>query len=549
MLIDHSVLELSKGLTMITGETGAGKSILLGALGLIQGKRADLSTIRDAARKCIVEATFDISQLNLLKVFENHDLDYDKETIVRREILPSGKSRAFINDTPVTLTVLSELGRQLIDIHSQHETLELGKDKFQLDVLQSYVNYRTKDENTTAKQILHDYHTELKLYNQLVVSLTELRDKETQLIKESDYNQYLLNELEEAQLDGVDLISIEKEQEQLSNIGLIKDNLNFSQAIIDADEVGLLEQLRLLKNRIDELKAFDEFYEEHAKRILSIIIEIEDVNFELSRKYDVVDADPKRLEELEQKLQQLDNLFRKHQVDSLDALLQIRDQIAESVFENSDIKRKVTQIEERLKQSEKQLSLLGQKLFQLRSKYAPELSNEITTLVSKLGIPQAYFEIKVRVMGKFQAHGIDEVGFYFTANKGIKPQPIHKVASGGELSRLMLCVKSLFSSYKKLPTIIFDEIDTGVSGAIAEKMASIMKDMSAVIQVITITHLPQIAASGNKHLLVSKSTDEARTTTAITELSKIERVEEIAQMLSGGSISEAARDNARVLLG
>lgn len=549
ILIDHLDLDVSDGLTMITGETGAGKSIILGALGLVQGKRADLSSIRDTSTKCIVEAVFDISSLKLKSFFDDSDLDYEPETIVRREILPSGKSRAFINDTPVNLQVMSQLGERLIDIHSQHQTLEIGKDRFQRDFLNSYLIHITRDKKQTYEQVLAEYQKKYQEYNRLSKELKQWQDQKSQLLKESDYNQYLLNELEEARLDHVNLFDLEQEHEQLSNVEEIKNTLSLSGDIISNDDLGIIKNLRNLKQQLESITRYNEKYEQQLNRVTSLIIELEDVHYELSKNNDDLQLDPARLDVVQEVLQQIHQLFRKHNVDTVEELVDYRNQLADLVFESSDITRKIDQAQYQIDQLEKEMNASSDVLFKLRTQYAPEISSSITKMIQQLGMPNASFEVQIDKTDQRSINGMDQLQFMLAANKGSQLQPVQKAASGGELSRVMLAVKSLYSNYTKLATIIFDEIDTGVSGAIAEQMAHIMKNMSQEMQVITITHLPQIAAAGKKHLKVTKTTTDQNTTSNLIPLNTQERVEEIAQMLSGGNISDAARENARVLIG
>lgn len=549
ILIDQLSLDLSKGLTMITGETGAGKSILLGAIGLIQGNRADLSAIRNTNRKCIIEAHFEISNLGLKQLFDTYDLDYEKTTIIRREILPSGKSRAFVNDTPVKLSVLSDLGGYLIDVHSQHQTLELGKDTFQMDVLHSYVMHATKDATDTAAALLNNYQTELNHLKASIKLLQQLQEDEARLTRESDYNQFLLDELDHAQLEQADVNALEIENDQLSNVEFIKEKIEYTNQLLNVDEVGVLEQLRSLYNSLKSISAYKKSYADYANRVNSVLLELEDLNVDLSDAGDELEVNPERLQQVNETLATIENLYKKHQKDSVVQLIELRDQLADTVFESQGIHKKIDQLQQQIETSKKALHEIGHKLSELRSQHAPELANEISHLVHQLGMPDALFEIEVVKTDQFLSQGMDQVHFKFTANKGMPLQLLQKAASGGELSRLMLAIKSLFSRYKKLPTIIFDEIDTGVSGNIADQMAQIMKAMSLEMQVLAITHLPQIAAAGNTHLKVAKVEVNQTTISQIKELNAIQRVEEIAQMLSAGNVSDAARENARVLLG
>ncbi|MBF4983009.1 DNA repair protein RecN [Nonlabens mediterrranea] len=547
-LIDSLDLDLNNGLTMITGETGAGKSILLGALGLVQGKRADLSAVRDTTRKCVVEAQIDMTYLSLDELLESYDLDVDPVCFLRREILPSGKSRAFINDTPVTLTTMSAIGNQLIDIHSQHQTLQLASDDFQIDVLQSFVNKRTEKQEESASYLLNSFRAKWSLYKSLKTQLNQWVEEERTLSKEADYNNFLLEELDQAQLDNIDVVGLEKENEQLSNVEEIQLVLQEFQSVMDQDENGLLDQIRLLKNRFSQIANYDVHFEKAGDRLNTTLLELEDLSEEVSRKADSVEANPERLELINQRLNLVEQLLKKHHQEDVEGLIVLRDELADKVFTTQNISKKIKQVRVQLDEVHKSLEQLGDKIHQQRVQQSNLLEEEVLITIKNLGMPDASFKVHIEKQSSFNSYGMDEVEFRFTANKGTALLPLNKAASGGELSRLMLSIKALLSNYKNLPTIIFDEIDTGVSGAIAEKMAIIMQQMSSSLQVITITHLPQIASAGNDHLVVRKAVKEEQTISNIYRLNQEERVEEIAQMLSGGKISDAARENARVLL-
>nr|WP_042293701.1 DNA repair protein RecN [Nonlabens ulvanivorans] len=547
-LIDSLDLALNNGLTMITGETGAGKSILLGALGLVQGKRADLSAVRDTTRKCVVEAQIEMSSLSLDELLESHDLDVEPVCFLRREILPSGKSRAFINDTPVTLATMSEVGNRLIDIHSQHQTLQLASDDFQIDVLQSFVNKLTEKAKEPASFLLDSFRIEWSQYKALKTQLNKWVEEEQSLSKEADYNNFLLEELDNAQLDQLDITALEQENEQLSNVEEIQLVLQEFQSMMDQDDNGLLDQLRLLRNRFSQISKYDTNFENANQRLNTTLLELEDLSEEISRKGDNVEANPERLELINQQLKLIEQLLKKHQKDDVAGLVVLRDELADKVFTTQNITKKIKQAEAQLQMSYKSLEELGYKIHQQRVDQSALLEEEVLLSIKQLGMPDASFKVNIEKKNSFNSYGMDEVEFRFTANKGTALLPLNKAASGGELSRLMLAIKALLSNYKNLPTIIFDEIDTGVSGAIAEKMAIIMQQMSTSLQVITITHLPQIASAGNDHLVVRKAVKDEQTISNIYRLNIEERVEEIAQMLSGGKISDAARENARVLL-
>ncbi|BAO55884.1 DNA repair protein RecN [Nonlabens marinus] len=547
-LIDQLDLTLDEGLTMITGETGAGKSILLGALGLVTGKRADLSAIRDTSTKCVVEAHFDISKLGLKSFFEAEDLDYYDVSIIRREILSSGKSRSFINDTPVTLSTISEIGGDLIDIHSQHQTLQLATDQFQMDTLNAFVNEQTKTTDPSGNKLLLDYQSKLKEYKTQVKSLKEFKDNQAALARELDYNTFLLNELEEAQLDGLNQEELEQENEQLSNVEVITEALGLLEHQLTADGDGIIDELREIKAKLKTVESFSAAYKSLNERLTSVIVELEDVSVETERQKSQVEVDPERLETVNSILGTLDNLYRKHQMDNVQDLLQLRDDLADKVLTAQNMDSKIKKMETLITATVKELDILALQLRQLRMDHKVAMEQQILDTVMLLGMPDAQFKIEMTGLNAYNDYGKDEVIFTFTANRGSQLLALDKAASGGELSRLMLAIKALLSRCKQLPTIIFDEIDTGVSGSIAEKMAVIMKRMSSAMQVITITHLPQIAAAGDDHVIVRKKNEGDRTVSTIEKLGQNARVEEIAQMLSGGSVSDAARENARILL-
>ncbi|WP_405369466.1 DNA repair protein RecN [Nonlabens sp. Asnod2-A12] len=547
-LIDSLELDLQNGLTMITGETGAGKSILLGALGLILGNRADLSAIRDTSRKCVVEAQFDISDLQLKHLFEEADLDYENLSFLRREILPSGKSRAFINDTPVTLSVMNNIGKRLIDIHSQHQTLQLSKDTFQIEVLNAFLIENTKDSKKPASQLFSSYKEELLVYNNAKKELKKLQGQEAQFSKELDYNNFLLSELEEAGLDQLDQKALEEENEQLSNVESITEVFTEFNNTISEDDLGMLDQLRHLQNNFSKISEYSTVYSSLKERLSSVLLELEDIYQESSVEADMIEADPERLIQINNSIRLLEDLYRKHQVDTVDSLKDLRDELADKVFVSQGLDKKIKQQEKKLNDAELNLTKLGAKISKERSQYKTALEKEVLSVVKALGMPDAQFKVDITPLGTFGETGIDQIQFLFTANKGSQLLSLDKAASGGELSRLMLAIKSILARCKKLPTIIFDEIDTGVSGSIATMMAVIMKSMSEGMQVMAITHLPQIAASGNDHLIVKKITENNKTVSTIQRLNEEARLEEIAQMLSGGTISDAARENARALL-
>ena len=538
-LIDDLSVNLNTGLTIITGETGAGKSVLLGALSLILGKRADLSSVKDVSKKCIVEASFDIAAYDLKSIFKQNELDYEPQTIIRREILPSGKSRAFVNDSPVTLDSLSALGTFLVDIHSQHQTLQLTQDDFQFQVIDALANI--SDE-------LKLYKNELKSYKNLKRELDEQQSKKAESIKELDYNMFLLDELEKANLIEGELEELEEEYETLNNIEEIGEKLTQSYQLLSDEQTGIITLLSELKSSTQKLANFSSKYTELFKRISSVSIELDDVFSEIESFAEALEANPDRLEEVNSKIQVLHNLLKKHSAETVKELIQIRSQLKESVSYYENLDDIILEKENEIKALKEQLNAQANIIHLKRKEAIPHLISEMKTLLEPLGMPHSHFEIEVALADEFLVNGKDLLTFLFSANKGSKPNELKKVASGGELSRIMLTIKSILADYIKLPTIIFDEIDTGVSGEISNKMAAIMKQMSKTSQVITITHLPQIAAKGDSHFKVFKEERNQMTITNMVKLNQEDRIVEIAQMLAGKEMTSSAIAHAKQLL-
>lgn len=538
-LIDSLQVEFDKGLTIITGETGAGKSILLGGLALILGKRADLSSLKDKERKCVIEAEFAIKKYKLKQFFTENDLDYDHDTIVRREILPSGKSRAFVNDVPVRLGVLNALGDQLIDIHSQHQTLQLTDNQFQFQVIDTLANVA---EEVTS------YQEELKNYQAKQKELRNIRDEQAALEKEHDYNMFLLKELEEAKLEGLILADLEAQYERLNNAEDIKTNLSASEQILSDEQVGVLNLLSELQVASGKLSEIAPEFNSLAERIKSSYIELDDIYNEIINLQGEVEFNPEQLEEISLKLQKIFDLQKKHNVLSVEELVEIQTELSEKAAVSENIDEVIQAKEKELTALSNQLKQLAKTIHQKRTEGIPKLVEQLERLLANLGMPNARFNIKVQLATQFYANGMDDLQFLFAANKGGNFNELKKAASGGELSRVMLCIKAILSKYMQLPTIMFDEIDTGVSGEVANKMARIMQHMGKSMQVFSITHLPQIAAKGKQHFKVYKQDTNEVTTTHLKELSEEERVQEIAQMLSGAKISDSALANAKELL-
>ncbi|MCB0389424.1 MAG: DNA repair protein RecN [Winogradskyella sp.] len=538
-LIDSLQVQFNQGFSIITGETGAGKSILLGGLSLILGKRADLSSIKDTSKKCIIEAVFDVTNYKLESLFEANDLDYEPQTIIRREILPTGKSRAFINDSPVNLAALQLLGEQLIDIHSQHETLQLVDDAFQFEIIDALASNDT---------LLKDYTIQLKEFKTIQKELDTLMKFKAEAIKEYDYNAFLLKELTEANLVEGELETLEEELETLSNVEEIRETLSHASQVFSEEEIGLLSVLSQLKGNFKKIGPYAAKYQGLYERIESSLIELDDVYAELEKLQDQLDADPERLEKVSSKLSLLNNLFQKHLVSSVSELIQIKDQLTDKVSETENLDENIQKKENQLQQQKNALNKLSKQLHDNRTKAIPELSNQLETMLRDLGMPNAKFKMSLKYSDTFYANGKDELSFLFTANKGGQFNELKKAASGGELSRIMLAIKSILSKYKQLPTIMFDEIDSGVSGEISNKMGQIMLQMSQYMQVFAITHIPQIAAKGHTHFKVYKEDVDQVTLTNLKKLNHDERLVEIAQMLGGVEISSSAMAHAKQLL-
>ncbi|MCB4797484.1 DNA repair protein RecN [Neotamlana laminarinivorans] len=538
-LIDHLKVDFNDGFSIITGETGAGKSILLGGLSLILGKRADLSSLKDDSKKCVIEAVFNISKYKLKGLFKAEDFDYEEHTIIRREILPSGKSRAFVNDSPVNLSSLQLLGERLIDIHSQHQTMQLTDNNYQFQVIDALAK---NDKN------LEDYKTELKAYKKLQKEYNELLTFQSEAIKEHDYNTFLLNELNEANLVDGELKSLEEEYETLNNIENIQEKLGEAHNLLNDEQVGALTSLNELKNVLQKLTGYSNKYEDIYNRAESSFIELDDIFSEISSLQESLDTDPNRLEVVNAKLKAINNLLQKHVVSEVSELIEIKNQLEEkvSVTENLDetIKKKQAEISSKTNV----LNTIAKTIHDKRESVIPKLKKQLETILSSLGMANAQFKIELNLTTSYLPNGKDELLFLFSANKGGNFNELKKAASGGELSRIMLAIKSVLANYIQLPTIMFDEIDTGVSGEISNKMGDIMLQMSKTMQVFSITHLPQVAAKGHSHFKVYKEDVNEVTQTNLVKLNHDERIVEIAQMLGGVEMSSSAIAHAKELL-
>ncbi len=538
-LIDALEIELPNGLTIITGETGAGKSILLGALGLLLGDRADAQALHDKTQKCVVEGTFIIKEYGLGDFFSANDLDYAHETVIRREVTPEGKSRAFVNDTPVNISLLKTISSRLVDVHSQHETLHLNDAAFQLDAI---------DAVAGTGELLSDYRAAYRQFRKLTEQLQSLNEQEAQAKKDLDYFRFQFDELDTAQLKPDEQAELESELETLENAETIKSGLSKSAHALDGAEENLLGGLTEIKNTLAQLAKFNPQIAQLSERVNSAHIELKDIARELESLDGDIVHDPKRIAEVNDRLDVIYKLQKKHNVKTIAELIVLRDELSTKIAGIGSLEEQVIAVQKELEAIRKKLLDLAGKLSKKRSAAAPKLSKDVKETLQHLGMPGAELNVQLETLAEPRESGLDKALFLFSANKGSAPQPLNKVASGGELSRLMLSLKALLARHTALPTIIFDEIDSGISGDVAAKTATILAQMSGGMQVITITHLPQVASKGKSHLFVYKEDVGKRTVTRIKTLTKEERVQEIAKMLSAGKVGEAALKNAKELL-
>ena len=538
-LINELHIDFSSGLSIITGETGAGKSILLGALGLVLGNRAELSTLKNTTKKCVVEAVVGIDKYNLKDFFETEDIDYEPNTILRREILPSGKSRAFVNDTPVTLSVLTLLRARLIDVHSQHQTLQVSDQQFQFQLLDAVAS---NDSNLTS------YKSELAKYISEKKRLEEIQLAQREATLQYDYNAHLYNELLEAKLIEDEQELLEEKLEKINNVEEIKQNLSEALQLATDDTIGIQNLLYSLEQKLAKISMYSKEYQELSDRISIVKIELVDIIGEIETTNESVDFNPSEADQLNDRLQLIYNLQKKHYVNSISELLSIQSTLSEKVSRVENSEQLLAEQEAIVEEIANKLDIIALKISDARNKIIPKLSKQLENVLADLGMPHARFQIQNTLSENYYKNGKDVLQFLFSANKGGQYGELKKVASGGELSRVMLAIKKILSENSQLPTIIFDEIDSGVSGEISNKMAHIMSQMSQKMQVITITHLPQIAAKGNQHYKVYKEEVNNITTTNLKQLSEDERIVEIAEMLSGKNISDSALTHARELL-
>lgn len=538
-LIDDIRLELHSGFTTITGETGAGKSIILGALGLLLGKRADLGSVKDPSKKCIIEGTFELPQYSLQDLFSHNELDYEPTTILRREILPEGKSRAFVNDSPVSLSQMQALADYLVDVHSQHETLELLKEGFQMDVLDSLANNSI---------LLVKYKNSLAEYKKLTDELAELKEKKIQAEKDNDYHSFLYAELKALNLSTIDQPQLEETFETLNNIEVIQESLSQIIQLFSDEQIGSLKSSKEARLSLGKIRSFSSPFEEAYERLNSAIIELEDLQDTFQNLSQKIEPDPEALMQVKEKLQELYKLQQKHSVASVDELKAIESELLIQIEGTESLVERTKALENQIQNIDLTLKEIASQISKNRTDSIPTLKDKLESNLFELGLPNARFRFDLHPSNIFRGNGMDTLEVWFTANKGLPFAPLQKVASGGEMSRIMLAIKAILSHYKKLPTIIFDEIDTGVSGEIANKMALIMEEMGKAMQVLAITHLPQVASKGNHHIKVYKGEMDEVTHTMIKVLSSEERLQEIAQMLAGKKITDAAIANARELL-
>ena len=538
-LIDELNVSFESGFNVITGETGAGKSILLGALGFALGDRADTNVLYDKEKKCVVEAQFVLTNETLKPLFEENDLDFETECIFRRELNPQKKSRAFINDTPVALQTMKEIGTQLVDIHSQHDSLLLTDADFQLKLL---------DEIAQNGTILAEYQTKYDQYNALKRKLNELKEIATKNTAENDYLKFQLDELDKADLKEGEFADIEQTLSVMENAEEIKTLLVTANGLMDDSENAILGQVNELTSTLQKMKHLLPDTEELADRVENLKVELKDIAYDLRRKEDETQFDEGQLQSLQERYDLLSRLMMKHHVGGFEELIALRDSLKEKVNAFENIDETIAQAERNLKNSEKQLSVLAKTLHDKRCEAATAFGEKVTTLVQQLAMPFAQFQVSVERQDSFGGKGNDEIRFLFSANKGIAPDDIRRVASGGELSRLMLSIKSAVSEYNYIPTLIFDEIDTGVSGEVAAKIGGIMRQMGNALQLISITHLPQVASQAEHHYFIYKDNEGERTQSHIRVLQREERITEIAKMLSNDQVTPEALKAAEVLL-
>lgn len=540
VLIDNLDIHFDKGFSVITGETGAGKSIILGALSLVLGQRADGKSIKKGSEKCVIEATFDISKYQLEAFFLENDLEYDAQCcILRRELFASGKSRAFVNDSPVSLSILKELGTRLIDIHSQHQNLLLGDNRFQLRVV---------DVMAENEILLILYKKEFSRYQGLKRELKELQQKAAQTKQEEDYIRFQLEQLTDASLTSDEQEMLEQEQETLAHAEEIKSSLYKVSQLLNGEEMGTVQLIKEALSSVDNLERYYPKAKEIAERLRSAYIDLNDLASETEILKDDVEYNPERMEWVNERLNTIYSLEQKHHVSTVTELLALQDNYQRQLDEIGSFDEQIAELTKLVAASYKELLQQAAVISAQRKASSEKIAEQLAQMVVPLGMPNIRFRIDIAPKEEPDIDGIDDICFMFSANKNNELQPVAETASGGEISRLMLCIKAMIAGFTALPSIIFDEIDTGVSGDIADKMGNIMQDLGAKMQVFAITHLPQIAAKGSAHYYVYKEDTDERTITRIKQLTEEERTNEVARMLSGASLTKASLANAKDLL-
>lgn len=538
-IIDQLDIDFQPGMTTITGETGAGKSILLGALKLVLGERADLKSLKNSNEKCIIEAVFDIKNLGLQDFFEEYDLDYEDESILRRELLPSGKSRAFINDTPVKITDLHLLSEQLIDIHSQFNTPKIFEHDFQLSMLDIY------GEN---KELLKRYSKIFAEYSSIKKKIKEAQDSLENQTQDLDYKLHLWEELSNANLKEDELENLETEIKALSNVEEILSTLGEAYQFLDHPEMGIVSQLNEASNKINRITSFSPAIENLYERMISSKIELDDIASELQSTIDATELNPEKLMELNERFDLLHRLLRKHNSTTISELIEVRDLLETQTSGFDNLSDLIIQLTKQQNQLSDQLEKLAVEIRENRLGSIETIRENILSTLSFLGMENSQLVIQLEELSEFMPTGKDQVHFLFSANKGMEPRVFEKSVSGGERSRLMLAIKKLLATHTHLPTLILDEIDTGISGKVANETGKVMQSMADNMQLLVITHLPQVASKGNFQMKVYKEVIDEMTQTNVIQLSEEERLKEIAQMISGSAISEAALDQARELM-
>ena len=539
VLIDELNISFNSGFSVITGETGAGKTILVDGISLLLGKRADLSVNRDKSKKCVIEGIFDIGAYNLKPIFDVNELDYDSETILRREISPSGKSRAFINDSPVNLHQLSKIGSRIIDIHTQHQNLNILDQDFQFEIIDAFSN---------NNEIVDEFRFIFNQFQELQRKIEKLKLDKESLNQSIDYNKFILNELDSANLFEENLEELEKNQVFLSNFEVISEELSFINNLLIDENIGIQTNIQKLLNSLSKISGKTENLNDLYERVFKLSTELDDISHELNEQFESLENNPEKLSLLIQKIDTVNTLLRKHSVNSIKDLKLVRDEFASKVDSTESIDEKIEEFEIKFDDLKNKLSKISKSITKKRMDAIPKFTTDIELILKDLGMENAKFKIELNPSNNFNSFGMDDINFMFQANKGFEYKDLKSSASGGEMSRIMLAVKSIIAKYRKIPSIIFDEIDTGVSGAISQKMGHIMRSLSKYVQTFSITHIPQIAAMGSSHYKIYKFDEDNITKTTIIKLAEEERIVEIAKMLEGSSISESAINHAKRLM-